>query len=107
MFLHSIWEMQKELTNHKEYIPEIIEYLKQYPDELNLYDLLLDYDDVCFKEDNEELSDMINDFLYTDYYQGYLMKQRVASKRGELILPKDYPKWFVSKFPQWRDLFIY
>ncbi|WP_455644910.1 hypothetical protein [Methanosphaera sp.] len=100
------WYDENILLEHKKYIFEIMDYLKEHPDELNLYGVLLNYKTATFM-DYEKLSYTISDFLLKEPYCFYLQDQRIADKNDELIPDSEFPQWFVDKFPQWKDLFFY
>ncbi|OED30383.1 hypothetical protein [Methanosphaera sp. WGK6] len=91
-----------DFLNHKEYAFEIMEYLSEHPEELNLYNLLFEYG---FKD--SLISHKLKEFFVSGEYDVYLHEQRVADIHNTLIPLDEFPQWFVNKFPQWKDLFYY
>ena len=95
----------ESLKKHKNYLKEILFYLRKHPNEDNLYQLSDDFQDVLDIED--PLYKRVEDFSNEDIFSEKFIELFIKIRTNNLMNPIEFHDYFVEKFPQWKDIYYY
>lgn len=95
----------ESLREHREYLKEIIKYLKKHPEEEELYLFVSSFQYAVGRED--PLYARVYDLFAEDPWSKIYSKQYVYARNGYMMGQKEFHDYFVKKFPQWKDIYYY
>ena len=96
---------EKSVRMHKEYFPEIIEYIKENPEEVPLYKLINFYIYALGRDDS--LAESAGWLLTKKPWTEYNLKYNRAWRHDQFMSPNEYTEYLITKFPQWKGIFYY
>ncbi|RAP44330.1 MAG: hypothetical protein BZ136_08875 [Methanosphaera sp. rholeuAM74] len=96
---------EKSIRLHRDYLREIIDYLKKHPEEVNLYKLINFYTYALGR--NDSLSEEAQNLLAQEPWSTYNLKYNRMWRHDHFMSPNEYTEWLLQKFPQWKGIFYY
>lgn len=95
----------ESLREHREYLKEIIKYLKKHPEEEELYLFVDSFQYAVGMED--PLYARVYDLFAEEPWSKIYSKLYVYARNGHMMGQKEFHDYFVKKFPQWKDIYYY
>lgn len=95
----------ESLIEHREYLKEIIKYLKKHPEEEGLYLFVSAFQYTLGTEDPlyARVQDLFDENPWCTIYSNLHTKAR----NGDMMDQREFHDYFVKKFPQWKDIYYY
>ena len=96
---------EESVRNHKEYFPEMFEYIKKHPEEVNLYQIIGFY--IYALGDEDPLVEEVDELLAQEPWYSSDLEYERAWRYDQFLSPNEYTKWLIDNFPQWKGIFYY
>ena len=96
---------EKSVRNHREYFPEMMKYIKEHPEEVNLYKIFSFYIYALGRSDS--LAQEGGELLAKEPWYSYDLQYERAWRHNQFMSPNEYTEWLLQNFPQWKGIFYY